>query len=70
LKLRIDTFRKLLKMPIPYFDIPENNAGTLASRLAVDCKIINSLTSSIIGVNVMNVSSLICGIIIAFAASW
>lgn len=37
-KLRLDTYRKLLRMPIPYFDIPKNNAGTLTSRLSVDCK--------------------------------
>jgi ATP-binding cassette subfamily B (MDR/TAP) protein 1 len=57
-------------MPIPYFDIPKNNAGTLASRLSVDCKVINKLTSSIIGINIMNVSSLICGMVIAFIGSW
>ena len=38
-------------MPIPYFDEPKNNAGTLTSRLSVDCKTINGLTSNIIGIN-------------------
>lgn len=38
MKLRSHTFRKLLRMPIPFFDKPENNAGTLTARLSVDCK--------------------------------
>lgn len=39
-KLRYDTFKKLLRMPIPFFDKAENNAGTLTARLSVDCKTI------------------------------
>lgn len=69
-KLRIDTYRKLLRMPIKYFDIPINNAGTLSSRLAVDCKIISSLISSILGSNINNAGSFICGIVIAFIYCW
>jgi ATP-binding cassette subfamily B (MDR/TAP) protein 1 len=57
-------------MPISYFDIPKNNAGTLTSRLSVDAKQINGLTSTVLGVNVMNCSSLVCGMVIAFVASW
>lgn len=66
-------------MPIAFFDLPKNNAGTLTSRLSVDAKQINGikliniqigLTSTILGVNVMNMGSLICGFVIAFVASW
>jgi ATP-binding cassette subfamily B (MDR/TAP) protein 1 len=41
LKIRRATFQKLLRMPIPFYDIPKNNAGTLTSRLSVDAKLIN-----------------------------
>lgn len=57
-------------MPIPYFDKPENNAGTLTARLSVDCKIVQALTSTIIGFKVQNVASLSSGMAIAFRASW
>ena len=70
LKLRSDTFRKLLRMPISFFDEPKNNAGTLTSRLSVDCKLINGLTSSMIGINLANFASLVCGLVIAFTSSW
>ncbi|CAD8160850.1 unnamed protein product [Paramecium pentaurelia] len=70
MKLRNFTFRKLLKMPISFFDKPENNAGTLTSRLSVDCKTVQSLTSTIIGFKCQNASALICGMAIAFSSSW
>lgn len=57
-------------MPIPFFDQPKNNAGTLTSRLSVDCKLINGLTSTIIGINLANLASLVCGLTIAFTSSW
>ena len=69
-KVRLETYRKMLRLPIPFYDLPENNAGTLTSRLSVDASLINTLTSSTIGINVMNISSLCCGMIIAFISSW
>ena len=57
-------------MPISYFDLPKNNAGTLTSRLSVDCKLIQGLTSTILGINLQNIGSMICGLVIAFEASW
>ncbi len=32
-KLRIDSYKKILKMPISWFDIPKNSAGNLVARL-------------------------------------
>jgi len=57
-------------MPISWFDKPKNNPGTLASRLATDCNMINGLTSTIIGIQICNMSNFITGLIIAFYASW
>ena len=70
LKIRLDTFRKLLRMSVPFYDIPKNNAGTLTSRLSVDAKLINGLTSTIVAINLMNFSCLLAGMIIAFVASY
>lgn len=57
-------------MPCEWFDQPENNPGTLASRLASDAAQLNSLTSSVIGVQVCNTSAFITGLFIAFYYSW
>jgi ATP-binding cassette subfamily B (MDR/TAP) protein 1 len=65
-RIRVDCYNKILKMPIPWFDIPRNNAGSLSARLATDCQVVNGLTSNLIGVTLQNVSCLVTGITIAF----
>ena len=57
-------------MPISYFDKPENNAGTLASRLELDSYILCQLITNTIGINIQNSSAFLCGIIIALIACW
>lgn len=57
-------------MPIPYFDEPKNNAGTLTSRLSVDCKLISSLARSILGIHISNLGAMASGLAIAFYSCW
>ena len=70
LRLRLDAYRKLLRMPIPFYDIQTNNAGALTSRLAVDCKLIGGVVSSILGINISNIGVLLSGLIISFVSTW
>jgi ATP-binding cassette subfamily B (MDR/TAP) protein 1 len=65
-KLRIDSYRKILKMSISWFDIPRNSAGNLIARLETDCQQVNGLTSTLVGMNAQVLSTLITGLIIAF----
>jgi ATP-binding cassette subfamily B (MDR/TAP) protein 1 len=51
-RLRYDVFRKILKMPLSWFDDPEHNPGTLAVHLSSEAKIVNALTSTIIGIQI------------------
>ena len=44
-------------MPVPWFDIPQNNAGTLTARLSVDAEQVNSLTTTIIYIKIQNLST-------------
>jgi ATP-binding cassette subfamily B (MDR/TAP) protein 1 len=60
----------MLKMPIPWFDIPKNNAGGLTARLASDCKMVNGLTTTFIGVSIQNVCTLVSAIAIGFYYEW
>jgi ATP-binding cassette subfamily B (MDR/TAP) protein 1 len=53
-------------MPIPWFDIPKNNAGTLTARLSTDCQLVNTVTTTTISILIQNLSTLVSGIIIAF----
>lgn len=65
-KLRTITFFKILRMPVPWFDVPRNNAGTLTARLSTDCKIVNTLTTTTVGIMFQNISTLITAVVIAF----
>ena len=69
-KIRMDTYRKILKMPVAWFDIPRNNGGSLASRLSTDCQLVNTVTTTTISITVQNISTLISGIVIAFLFEW
>jgi len=53
-------------MPVPWFDVPKNNAGTLTARLSTDCQLVNNVTTTTVSVLIQNLSTLIAGIIIAF----
>jgi len=69
-KVRLEVFNKYLKMPIGWFDLPENAPGALCSKLAKDATLINSLTSSVLGVFTQAAGSFIAGMIVGFIACW
>jgi ABC-type bacteriocin/lantibiotic exporter with double-glycine peptidase domain len=57
-------------MPVYWFDLPENNPGTLAVRLGTEAKNIKNLVSNIIDIQVSLISSFVTALIIGFANSW
>lgn len=69
-KIRLETYSKMLKMPVSWFDIPKNNAGTLTARLSTDCQVVNSMTTTVVQILIQNLSTLISGLIIAFNYEW
>jgi ATP-binding cassette subfamily B (MDR/TAP) protein 1 len=69
-RIRIETFYKILKMPVPWFDIPRNNAGTLTARLSTDCQMVNTVTTTTASIIVQNISTLVSAVIIAFVNEW
>lgn len=66
----MDCYKKILKMPVKWFDDPKHNAGSLSARLSTDCQTVNGLTSNLIGITLQNISCLLTGIIIAFVYEW
>lgn len=64
-KIREETYHKILKMPVPWFDIPRNNSGALAARLASDCQSVNGLTTVYVAIILQNLSTLLSAIGIA-----
>ncbi len=54
-------------MPIAWFDLPQNNSGGLAAKLALDCQTVNGMTTTYIAILIQSISTLLAGIIVAFA---
>jgi ATP-binding cassette, subfamily B (MDR/TAP), member 1 len=69
-KLRYEAYGKMLKMPIPWFDIPKNNAGSLTSRLSSDCKNVNGMVTTFVAISIQNVTTLIAGVVIGLIFEW
>jgi len=69
-KIRFQTYGKILRMPVSWFDDPKNNAGSLTAKLSSDCNIVNGLATSFIAIAIQNIASLLDGITIAFIFEW
>jgi ABC-type multidrug transport system fused ATPase/permease subunit len=69
-KLRKEVYQKLLRLPVRWFEHKANRGGTAANRFGVDSRQVNSLATSLVSTLVMNFSSIIVGIILAFIFEW
>jgi ATP-binding cassette subfamily B (MDR/TAP) protein 1 len=68
--IRTDLFKFFTTRDQAFFDKQENSPGELCSVLAKDCLIVNSTVSTSYGAVLTGVGSFICGVTIAFYASW
>ena len=69
-KVRAEVFRKYVRMPIGWFDDPLHAPGALGSKLSTDATLLNTLTSSVLGVYGQAAAGAITGLVIAFIADW
>lgn len=69
-RLRVATYKAILRQDMEFFDSPENSPGRLADRLATDAYLVKATVGERIGVVVGTQTSLVTGIIIAFVSSW
>lgn len=68
--LRIKVFSKLLKLPISYFDKPDNTAGGISAKISQDCYQIHNMITGVMGVVCLNVSTVSISLVLAFYYSW
>ena len=68
--LRVQTFGKLLKLPVAYFDKAANTPGGISAKMAEDTYQIHNMTTGIIAVIVLNVSTLVTSLGFAFYNAW
>lgn len=69
-KIRAETYFKILKMPISWFDRPKNASGSLSSRLASDCHVVNGLITTFFSIIVQTLTTLVAGVVIALIYEW
>ncbi|KAM0954595.1 putative ABC-type xenobiotic transporter [Dioscorea sansibarensis] len=69
-RIRLMTFEKIINMEIEWFDDPENSSGAIGARLAADAATVRGLVGDALSLLVQNISTLVAGLVIAFAANW
>lgn len=69
-QVRNQTYLKMLKMPVSWFDKPKNSSGTLSAKLASDCHTINELITTFVPILTQTLTTLIAGIVISFIYEW
>ena len=69
-RLRSDLFEALMRRGIPFFDINENSADDLCSRLSEDSRIVHKAGGEALAKQLQAVFTLLVGCVIGFTASW
>ncbi|PIN04048.1 Multidrug/pheromone exporter, ABC superfamily [Handroanthus impetiginosus] len=69
-RIRSLTFKKIVHQEISWFDDPANSSGAVGARLSTDASTVRSLVGDALALIVQNISTVIAGLVIAFAANW
>lgn len=60
-----------MRQDITFFDLPDNNTGSLTARLSTEAPLVKSIAGENQGRQVQNFSTLVTGLLIAFIlGSW
>jgi ATP-binding cassette subfamily B (MDR/TAP) protein 11 len=63
-------FKKLLRIPVSFYDKKENTPGAISTRLATDAYTLNNMISGVLAVVCLNLSTISLSLGIAFYYSW
>ncbi|GAB9472093.1 Multidrug resistance protein abc superfamily [Globisporangium polare] len=69
-RVRLQTFRAMLRQEIAWFDLEENSSGALVSRLATDSAVLQAITAESLNQGLVNVTTLGIALSICFYYSW
>lgn len=70
MRMRIMSFRSMLKQEIGWFDLDENNLGALVTRLSSDAASLKGFTGPTFGAILNAAGALIAALVISFTAGW
>ena len=68
--LRKEVFTKLMHMPLPWYDKPENEGGQIAANLGIDVKEASTLVSTYIPIVIGNITTSVGGIALCLGYLW
>lgn len=68
--IRRDTYNKILRMPVAWFDKPKNSSGIISAELQGDCSTIKTLITTFISVILQDIAVLITGLVIGLIYEW
>ncbi|KAL5267318.1 hypothetical protein ACHWQZ_G004385 [Mnemiopsis leidyi] len=69
-RLRIRSFKALLRQNLAFFDHPSNSIGALTTRLATEANSVKDATGTRISTLIQVVVGMVVGVVIAFMADW
>ncbi|CAF0902236.1 unnamed protein product [Adineta steineri] len=70
MRMRIMSFRSMLRQEIGWFDVDENNLGALVTRLSSDAASLKGFTGPTFGAILNAVGAVVTALIISFIAGW
>lgn len=68
--VRKTVFRKLLRLPVAFYDKKENTPGAISTKLTTDAYQLNNMISGVCAVMFMNLSTVSISLYFAFSNSW
>jgi ATP-binding cassette subfamily B (MDR/TAP) protein 1 len=70
MRIRIISFKSILRQEIGWFDLDENNLGALVTRLSSDAASLKGFTGPTFGAILNAMGALIAALVISFLAGW
>ena len=70
MRMRILSFKAMLRQEIGWFDLDENNLGALVTRLSSDAASLKGLTGPTLAAILTAVGALVTALVISFTAGW
>ena len=70
LRMRVLSFKSMLRQEIGWFDLDENNLGALVTRLSSDAASLKGFTGPTFGAILNAIGALVTALVISFEAGW
>ena len=70
MRMRVLSFKTMLRQEIGWFDLDENNLGALVTRLSSDAASLKGFTGATFGAILNALGALIAALIISFTGGW